>query len=143
MTKMELQRVLAWAPKTGKTATGLARIFRERDAWPDWSDEAKIVKAFLEQFEGEGFLGPASWDEWIRFFDEMVQWAFTSERLALLVFEESRFQSDRKVSAMGAAYIARSKRVYAQVREGFCPELEPWGHKKTPDVTGHEEEEVR
>lgn len=142
MTKMELERVLKWAPGTGKTSTGLSRILRTWDEWPEWSDEAKILKAFVSQFERfdpEEF----DWAEWIRFFGEMVQWAYTPEKLALLLFEESRFQTDKKVQSGKAAYMVRARKVYDEIRESFCPELEAWMVEKQPDVTGFEDEEVR
>jgi len=139
MTKMELERVLEWMPKTGKTAAGMTRIIRERDLWPEGSQEKKVLKQFVGIFERTS----PDMDVWVRFFDEMVQWMYIPDKLRLLVFEESRVQILSGIKPKEAAYRARAKRVFAQIREEFCPELEPWGKKADPVVPGLEDEEVR
>ena len=135
MTVHELKRVLEWMPKTGKTPAGMARIIRDREKWPEDSQEEKVLKQFDKETKDD--------QEWLRFFDRMIQWSYLPDKLHRLVFEESRYQRDGKINLVKATYIRMSIGVYDEIRRDFCPDLDPWRKKAEPLEPGLENVEVR
>ena len=135
MTTLELKRLLEWMPVTGKTPGGLLRVLSDSATWPEGSPEAGWAKWMADNIE--------DLDELERFFDDMVQWMILPPALAQLAFEESRYQTSRKVNQAMVRHIVRERRIFDELRERYCPDLDPWGEKAEPIEPGYEDVEVR